>query len=246
MIVNYKHKYATRGKWIFVPTEQCERKGRRIMNFFKKFKFPDHYYHYKKGGHVAALHAHVDNQWFFRIDIKNFYYSVARMRVTRALRSYAYQGANTVASWSCVRTPYAEGPAHVLPIGFVQSPLLASLVLMKSQVEAAIKRAIANGVVISVYMDDFIGSHDDKDVLTAAYEDIRRASVAAGLIPNPDKLVPPAEAIRAFNCELKNRSANVTAERIAKYYAQPNRSPMSDASFVQYVNMIAAENAPRL
>lgn len=244
MILNYKHKYQSRGKWIFVPTEQCERKGRRIMSFFKKFKFPDHYYHYKKGGHVAALHAHVDSEWFFRIDIKNFYYSVARMRVTRALRSHGYQGANTLAQWSCVRTPYAEGRPHVLPIGFVQSPLLASLVLMKSQVEAAIKRAIANGVIISVYMDDFIGSHDDKQILTAAYEDIRKASVAAGLIPNPDKLVPPAEAIIAFNCELKNGSATVTAERIAEYYAQPDISPLSEASFIQYVAMVESENTP--
>lgn len=244
MIVNYKHKYQTRGKWIFVPTEQCERKGRRIMNFFKKFKFPDHYYHYKKGGHVAALHAHVDNEWFFRIDIKNFYYSVARMRVTRALRRYAYPGANTLATWSCVRTPYDHGPPHVLPIGFVQSPLLATLVLMKSQVETAIQRAIANGVCVSVYMDDFIGSHDDKVVLAAAYDDIRKASVAAGLIPNPDKLVPPSQAITAFNCDLTKGSATVTAARIAEYYAQPNLSPTSIASFVEYVDMVAAENAP--
>ena len=161
MLENYECKFQTRGKIIFVPNERSVRKGRRILKFFSKFEFPDYFYHYKSGGHVAALHAHLENKLFFKIDIQNFYYSIARMRVTRALRSWGYPGANTVAKWSCVANPY-PGPRHVLPIGFVQSPLLASLVLLKSPVVEAIERAIKNGVCISVYLDDFVGSHNDR------------------------------------------------------------------------------------
>jgi hypothetical protein len=129
MLINYQYKYRSRGKFICVPTDQCERKGRRIIRFFRNFDFPDYFYHYKSGGHVAALHAHLQNKLFFKIDIQNFYYSIARMRVTRALRRFAYPGANTLATWSCVANPVRGAkPAHVLPIGFVQSPLLASLV----------------------------------------------------------------------------------------------------------------------
>ncbi len=243
MIENYKFKYRKRGKFIFVPTEQCERKGRRIIKFFsKRADFPDYFYHYKSGGHVAALHAHPHNKLFFKIDIQNFYFSIARMRVSRALRSYAYPGANTLASWSCVRNPVAPAPGHVLPIGFVQSPLLASLVLMKSPVADAIERAIQNGVCISVYMDDFIGSHDDEALLLAAYIDIRDASVAAGLIPNAQKLVPPSAAITAFNCDLKYGSAIVKPDRIARYEASPNRTTASDAAFIEYCERVASEN----
>ncbi|MDU0956797.1 MAG: reverse transcriptase domain-containing protein, partial [Bradyrhizobium sp.] len=173
MIVNYEFKYRSRGKWFFVPNDKCERRGQRMLAYFKRrVTFPDYMYHFKKGGHVAALHAHLSNNLFFKIDIQNFYYSIARMRVTRALRQWGYPGANTFAMWSCVRNPL-PGPAHALPIGFVQSPLLASLALMKSEVADAIDRAIAKGVCISVYLDDFIGSHNDLAVLTAAYEDIR-------------------------------------------------------------------------
>src|SRR4051794_15004959 len=171
MLRNYDLRFRTRGRIIFVPTEQSGRKGRRIIKFFRHLEFPHYFYHYKPGGHVAAMHAHIENTLFFKIDIQNFYYSIARMRVTRALRSYAYPGANTLAMWSTVRNPIPGGHAHVLPIGFVQSPLLASLVLMKSQVTAAIERAIAKGVRISVYMDDFIGSHNDAAVLEVAYAD---------------------------------------------------------------------------
>ena len=244
MLINYKYKYPSRGKVIFVPTEQCERKGRRIIKFFsKRVDFPDYFYHYKSGGHIAALHAHLENKLFFKIDIQNFYYSIARMRVTRALRSYAYPGANTLATWSCVANPIpGTKPKHVLPIGFVQSPLLASLVLMKSPVAQAIGRAIKNGVCVSVYMDDFIGSHNDVGVLQAAFADIRDTSAAAGLIPNPKKLVAPINAITAFNCDLTYGSATVRAERTALYESSPERTPASDAAFEEYRRLVASSN----
>jgi hypothetical protein len=58
--------------------------------------------------------------------------------------------------------------------------------------------ARANGVCISVYLDDFIEPHNDLAVLTAAYEDIRDTCVATGFIPNPGKLVPPRTATRKY------------------------------------------------
>ena len=114
MIINYDLKYRSRGKWFFVPNEKCERRGRRMLAFFKKrVAFPDYMYHFKKGGHVAALHAHLNKKLFFKIDIQNFYYSIARMRVTRALRHWRYPGAVNV-QWSCVKNPL-PGPPHALP-----------------------------------------------------------------------------------------------------------------------------------
>jgi hypothetical protein len=242
MIVNYKFKYRSRGKFFFVPNEKCERRGRRMIQFFsKRLDFPDYFFHYKRGGHVAALHAHLLNTLFFKIDIQNFYYSIARMRVTRALRHWRYPGAGTFAKWSCVSNP-GPGPKYALPIGFVQSPLLASLALMRSPVNDAIERARANGVCISVYLDDFIGSHTDMAVLTTAYEDIRNTCVSTGFIPNPGKLVAPSAAITAFNCNLTNGSALLTPARINKYLASPDRTAMSDAGFEQYKDLVASQN----
>ena len=146
--------------------------------------FPDYFYHYRAGGHVAAMHTHINNSLFFKIDIQNFYSSINRMRVARALRAWAYPG-GTFAKWPCVANPIdGATPRYVLPIGLVQSPLLASLVLMKSDVSDAINRALVSGVVISVYLDDFIGSHDDIDVLTHAYNDIQKPAWPRGS-PNP-------------------------------------------------------------
>lgn len=56
MIINYEFKYRSRGKWFFVPNDKCERRGRRMLAYFKRrVVFPDYMYHFKNGGHVAAL-----------------------------------------------------------------------------------------------------------------------------------------------------------------------------------------------
>ncbi|HEX3936565.1 MAG TPA: reverse transcriptase domain-containing protein [Xanthobacteraceae bacterium] len=239
-IENYDYKYRSRGKWIFVPNERCKRKGERILSYFSRVKFPSYFYHYQPGGHVAALHAHLQNSLFFKIDIQNFYYSIARMRVTRVLRNRGFVGAHTAARWSCVANPLA-GPRHVLPIGFLQSPLLASLVLLKSPVADAIERALDDGVCISVYLDDFIGSHNDNSVLTAAYDNIRHACVGAGLIPNAGKLVPPNAAITVFNCDLVHGAAQVTEARVNEFMEKP-RNDISTAAFQAYRQRVASQN----
>ncbi|MDU6751052.1 MAG: hypothetical protein E6447_25735, partial [Bradyrhizobium sp.] len=91
-------------------------------------------------------------------------------------------------------------------------------------------------------LDDFIGSHNDLAVLTAAYEDIRDTCVAAGFIPNPGKLVPPQAAITAFNCDLTNGTAEVTAARVAKYFARTDRTPLSDSGFDEYRDLVRSQN----
>jgi hypothetical protein len=128
-----------------------------------------------------------------------------------------------------------------LPIGFVQSPLLATLVLMKSPVAQAIERATNNGVCVSVYLDGFIGSHNDSEILEVAYNDIRETCVAAEFIPNPAKLVPPKQAIIAFNCDLTHGKAEVTDARVEKFFGE-RRSDLARDAFQAYRQRVASRN----
>jgi hypothetical protein len=238
MFENYKFKYPSRGKIIFVPTERCERKGQRIIDHISKTTvFPSFFYHYAAGGHVDALHQHSQHALFFKIDIQNFFYSINRTRVTRALRGRGMAGASTFAKWSTVKNPYGGG-AFVLPIGFIQSPILASIVLLRSSVLSAIERANRDGVTVSVYLDDIIGSHDNEAVLRKAFDGIRRACADNGLAPNLQKMVEPSDAIVAFNCNLTKGSTKVTEERVAKFF-EVERSELSKQSFAIYLNRVA-------
>jgi Reverse transcriptase (RNA-dependent DNA polymerase) len=241
MLENYKFKYQTRGKYIYVPNERCIRRGKRLIEYFKKVEFPDYFYHYRSGGHVAALHAHISQRYFFKIDLKNFFYSITRERVFRALRHWHFKPGGNYARWSCVRNPYPNGPQYVLPIGFIQSPLLASLTLMRSPIANAIDEAIRQHVTISVYLDDFIGSHDDSEVLRNAYARILVACVNAHFGLNAQKLTPPTKAIVAFNCDMARGHVEVGEARVQRFF-DAEHTPASREAFEKYRIRVANQN----
>jgi len=242
MLTNYHNRFKTRGKFIYEPTEGCTRRGDQVVNFIRRtITFPDYFYHFSSGGHVAALHDHIRNRLFFKIDIQNFFYSIARNRIQRALASNGMRGAPTYAAWSTVRSPFPTGPKYVLPIGFVQSTHLASLVLMQSPVLDALAEARSKGILISVYLDDIIGSHSDEGLLTAAYEAIQLACVKSNFVPNAEKLSPPRDTIVAFNCNVRLGNTEVTPERETKFYSKfPGLR--ARISFLDYVHRVSRQN----
>jgi hypothetical protein len=241
MIENYRAKFTARGKYIFEPNDECRRRGESLIKLASHIDLPDYFFHYRSGGHVAALHRHIEHTHYFRIDLKNFFYSLSRNRVSAVLRQSKIPDARTFAEWSCVRNPYPDGPSYVLPIGFKQSPLLASLALWRSAVASAVEDALRRDVFVSVYFDDLIGSSNDLDQLRVTYDGIRAACVQANLIVNPTKLAEPADAIVAFNCHLSFGRAEVTEERITKF-VETNPGERAVQSFIDYCARVQLRN----
>lgn len=235
---NYTHSFQRDGKPVFVPSDL----GRRIGEDVKKqveiaFCFEDTYYHLKKGSHIAALHAHRNNLFFCKVDIKNFFYSVARNRVVKALCSIGIKSSAHYGKWSCVRNPYDE-PTYALPYGFVQSPVLATLVLEKSEAGKKI-RQLAQTVTVSVYMDDIALSSNDLTILDQKYHELIQAINAANFNVNNQKCVTPCEKMTIFNCSLKKDETLVTPERIKKFTP---KSPASQDGFNRYCESVKEGN----
>lgn len=212
-----------------------------LLKWGEELELPSYFFHYRNGGHVEALHQHLRNRYFFRIDLKNFFYSIARNRVARTLRQCGFRSARQYAEWSSVKNPYHDGPKYVLPIGFRQSPLLASLVLWRSAVASAIEEALSRSVLVSVYFDDLIGSANDEAELRITYEGILAACFQANLTANEAKLIPPAQAIIAFNCQLSHGRADVTEDRIQNFIDE-DRGSIAEDSFLDYCIRVAREN----
>ena len=243
MPTNFKFTYQRKGKHIFVPNQDCIRRGKVLIRHCSKtVRFPKYFFHYQSGGHVEALHRHLENKFFFRIDLENFFYSISRNRVAAALHNIGFTNARTYAQWSCVKNPVG-GPPYSLPIGFVQSPVLASLAILRSPLAAAIQRANENGVFISVYFDDFIGSAIKQDVLMTAFQDILAACKAANLVSNALKLEEPSEHIVAFNCNLSHGLTEVTGARVGQFFEIPRNEHAIEA-FEEYCDRVARENYP--
>lgn len=228
------------GKPVYVPTKQGRQIGRQLVAKVRRRYEPESFfYHLQKGGHVAAIHVHRNKKYFARVDLENFFYSIARNRVARALQELGLSRGEYYARWSTVKNQYAP-PPYALPYGFVQSPLLASLILSQSALGQFL-RELNGKVVVSVYVDDIAISGNNKRVLQRAYQKIRRMAAASQFVVNQAKSAPPGPAMELFNCHLEHLKTVVTAARQAEFYATP-RTAQSARAFDQYCQAIERGN----
>ncbi|MEQ5802919.1 reverse transcriptase domain-containing protein [Halomonas sp. H10-9-1] len=221
------------GSWVYVPTKETSEEGRLIKDKVENFwKVPKYYYHLKSGGHVAALRSHAHHKFFARLDIKNFFSSVGKSRITRSLKGYVgYPKARDIAEKSTVTHPNNGGEsfANVLPFGFVQSPVIASLCLSKSALGRFLSEVYKDKrFSVSVYMDDIILSSDDADRLRYVYDEARRLAERSRFPINDRKSEPPSGKITAFNIELSSNSLEITRERLGELMEEYDNSNSKD------------------
>lgn len=204
------------GAWIFVPTEESIESGTAIKAAIEeRWKPPRHYYHLRAGGHVEALKSHLENRCFIHLDIQDFFGSINRTRITRCLKDmFGYARAREIANLSTVIHPAREGRQFILPFGFVQSPLIASVCLYRSALGTCIRKIKAmDGIVVSVYVDDIVISTAKAELATAILPEVKRAAERSGFALNANKEEGPAKRISAFNIELSHQSLVIQSER---------------------------------
>jgi len=239
-IHNYSFKYDRRGKPVFAPSKVGRRIGQEIKDAVEaSFAFSPIYFHFRPGGHVAAIHHHRPRRFFARVDIARFFYSISRRRVQSALDRLGVGNAAFYAKWSTVANPF-EAPRYALPYGFVQSPILASLVLASSTVGEHLG-SLPPEVTVSVYVDDISLSSDDLGALEAAYHATIGVLEADNFQVSADKLRPPAAAIDVFNCDLAHGHAKVRDDRIGQFMADAP-SQEAEAAFAAYCASVEVGN----
>ena len=238
----YGYKYQKNGKWFYAPTEKGCDIGEDLKEQVEQaHAFDGIYYHLHKGGHVAALHEHRPHQFFCRVDIERFFYRITRNRVARALRSIGIIRAERYAKWSTVKDPFGEFN-YVIPYGFVQSPVLATLVLDRSDVGEFL-RSLPAGIGRSVYMDDIVLSGDDLNTLDTHFDMLKSELVRANFNLSQRKIRSPRKAMDVFNCDLETGQSVVQQDRREKFYAEP-RSVVSVEAFEEYCERVESGNAP--
>lgn len=238
---NFHHSYLNGNKKpVFVPSDEGRRIGLKIKSLVEHlYEFDPFYWHLRPGGHVGALHAHRNHTWFARIDLKNFFYSVRRQAVQRSLRRCGVLKHESFAKWSTVKNPYEDG-GYALPYGFVQSPILSSLVLSESSLGTYLREA-SEEVTVGVYLDDISISTDDRDLLETAFAGVLNRVSESGFTVHADKTTSPAAAIQLFNCELRTRFSAVLESRQEEFRSVP-RTAFSEAGFQAYCNSVALGN----
>lgn len=170
--------------WVFVPTDETVQNGIAIKKTIKeKWQPPEYFYHLAKGGHVKALHQHLNNKYFIHLDIKDFFGSINRSRITRCIKEIApYERAREIAIESTVRHPEFPTQKFILPFGFVQSPIIASICLSKSALGRHLHHLSKKKEFdVSVYMDDIILSSNSPADLSEQLKLLETAAIRSGL-----------------------------------------------------------------
>lgn len=218
------HKWLSRFRiksntWVYVPTSETIKEGRFLKNLIEfKWLPPSNYYHLRSGGHVDAIKYHLGGKFFIHADLKKFFNSINRSRITRELKPYfGYEKARNIAMESTVSIPLESGQAFALPFGFVQSTIIASLCLRKSTLGKTIHKLNGtDGIKVSVYVDDIIISTQSLEEAVRALAMIHESSERSGLVLNREKLKGPAENITAFNIDLSGSAVAINAARFGE------------------------------
>jgi hypothetical protein len=231
------------GCWVFVPSSETYETGRLIKSWIeRRWSAPKHFFHLQKGGHVAALRSHINNEFFAHLDLKQFFNSINRSRITRALKPLVgYSQARKIAYESTVLLPNSEEKTYVLPFGFVQSPIVASICLHKSALGRKISELNRQKEIeISVYVDDIIISATEPLILQRAFEEVKAAVDRASLSLNADKEEGPAKKITAFNIELSPRALSIEEQRLQEFIKEYKNSENYNqlAGIIGYVESI--------
>lgn len=246
----YGHHFQLRpGTRVYVPTDHGRARGIEVKRAIEdSWDAPDNFYHLHDGGHVAAARVHSNAPWVASVDLHRFFDQITRSKVHRSLKRIRFPQAE---AWemACDSTVDKRPPLRrfSVPFGFVQSPLIASLVLSHSALGTAIKRLHRSGVAITVYMDDITVSGDSKSAVQAAFDDLQLAAAAADFAFNPAKTQPPGVKVVNFNIEFGSGNMLIVPERMEEFKdAFKNGSAYQQMGIYSYVWTVDEDQADEL
>lgn len=206
--------------WVFVPTEETIVAGLQIKKLIEDYwSPPEHYYHLQKGGHVRALQKHIKHKFFIHLDIQNFFGQINKSRVTRSLKEHlSYEKAREISVESTVRLPISTEIKFILPFGFVQSPIIASVCLNKSALGRYLSRLEhRKGFAVSVYMDDILVSGNDAENLKIELAKIELVANRSGFPLNTKKQEGPDVCVTAFNIQLSQGLLEIIPSKFQEF-----------------------------
>jgi Reverse transcriptase (RNA-dependent DNA polymerase) len=233
------------GRWVFVPTPAAVAEGQVIKAAIEdRWSPPDNYFHFRAGGHVAALRSHLDHSHFLRLDIQDFFGSVNATRVTRCLKPiFGYAVARHWAKASTVPHP-TEDKRSVVPYGFVQSQIIAALCLSESALGVCLdKLSRLDDVALSVYVDDVIISSNDADLSQSLLVGVKTAAERARFTFKTAQ--GPATQVTAFNIELSSKSLLIEGSRL-RQFSEALANATSEAQRSGILSYVASVNESQL
>lgn len=218
----YDHHFALKpGTRVYVPTDFGRDRGAEIKAAIESLWYPPaNYFHLLGGGHVAAVRQHRNAVWVASLDLQRFFDQITRTKAHRALKAI---GLPHEEAWemACDSTVDKAPPKRQfsLPFGFVQSPIVASVVLAQSALGRAIRELVTDGLTVTVYVDDITISGPDRSVVESALTRLEAGAELSGFAFNPAKTQPPNAKVKSFNIHFGSGGMEISEQRMAQFEA---------------------------
>ncbi len=240
-MLNYSSSFERKpGRWVYIPTKDAVALGKKIIKDLSRYWTPpEHFYHFKRrGGHVSASRKHLENGFIANRDIEDFFGSITRSKINRALCKIGVPRRTSFDVAYCSSVVNKVG-RPVLPYGFVQSMMLASIVLDKSMLGATLRSSKEQGVLATVYVDDIIISSQSEQLLTDFLGKLDAAAATSNFSFANGKSNPPSREVTNFNCRLGSDVFELTQERMTRFENQlVEASEFGQAAILDYVGAI--------
>jgi hypothetical protein len=153
-----------------------------------------------------------------------------------------------MATSSTVRHP-TELSRLMLPYGFVQSPVIASLALAKSALGKYLRTLHSmQDLVVTVYMDDVIVSGVDEHRLADVAQKLDSLAKRSRFEPNADKTHGPLAKLSAFNIDLVDSAMAIAPSRLdqLKSVLEESTNGFQIEGIRSYVKSVNEEQAAEL
>ena len=211
------------GRHICVPDAETKEFGNHLIAEIKRrWSPPVYFFHCQKGGHIQAIKLHVGKKYFCRADLKSFYSHIKENRIRRHLKRLSFpKGLRSQQEAAyCSTVPHPDQPkVRVLPFGFPQSPILASIALQGSILGAFLEELYQSpSHIVSVYMDDIIISTNSLSSANEAYETLRGKVTRSNFEINTSKCSGVVtDQVEAFNIIADAKGIKLTEKRYMKF-----------------------------
>lgn len=243
MPLNYEFSFEVRpGKPVFIQRKDSLGQGKRLTTAIEeKYQPCDLFFHFRKrGGHVAAMKRHLGNAYFSRFDLEDFFGHVTRTKIVRALRKLGWS--HKEAFSDAVDSVVVLNAQRVLPFGFHQSPLIATLVLEQSLLGGFLQRQADTGLTVSIYMDDILISGNDQALLAEASTELVEVAASAGFPVSTKKQAVALEEASVFNCIVSQDSVRFLDHRMRQFLADHEAtSDLGKQAIEAYIHAVSED-----
>lgn len=237
---NYEYKFEIRPqKFVYIPTEQGKDQGLAIISRIYDLWEPNPIFFHlgNRGGHVAAMRIHLQHRYFAKIDLSNYFNSITRTKIIRSLKKIGipYEESYNIAYNSVVE----ENNRKILPYGFVQSMVLATLSFEKSGFCSEVIRINNTDVSVTIYVDDIIISSNDQQRVGEIYDYLCSIINQSNFSISLDKSQNCSVKITSFNCSISQGNMRILEDRMESFrQSYSNGNSFTREAILRYIDVI--------